>query len=78
MKYLKVYSGGDIQKYIRKRSGETKLGNCVQFLGHANLEEGLVSSSSKFVLLGLSEDIGFKIEKDDGSYVYVKFGEMMC
>ena len=29
-------------------------------------------------MIGVVQYIGFKIEKDDGSYVYVKFGEMMC
>lgn len=60
MKYLKIYSREYIQKSIRKRSGEIKLGTCVQCIHNASLEEGLLNSSSKFVLLGLPEDIGVR------------------
>jgi len=60
MKHLKIYSRADIQKYIRKRSGETKLGDCVEYLDNTDLSEGLLKASSRFVLLGLPEDIGVR------------------
>jgi formiminoglutamase len=60
MKHLKAYSEAGIQKYIRKRHGETKIGNRMECLKVPDLEEGLLNTSSKFVLLGLPEDIGVR------------------
>jgi formiminoglutamase len=60
MKWLKFYSNSDLQKITRKRSGETRLGNCVQYLDSTNIQDSLFKSSSKFVLLGLPEDIGVR------------------
>jgi formiminoglutamase len=60
MKCLKVYSNSYIQKITRKRSGETRLGNCVQYIDSTNIEDGLLESSSMFVLVGLPEDIGVR------------------
>lgn len=58
MKRLKIYSKEQIHASIRKRSGETKLGDCVQYIAGDSIEKSLLNSSSKFVLLGLPEDIG--------------------
>jgi formiminoglutamase len=57
METLKLYTAGDINAITNTRSGETKLGEKVQTLTDLEL---LALSSSKFVLLGLPEDIGIK------------------
>jgi len=57
MKHLKQYSKEYITSLTRKRSGETKLGECVQTLSAGS---ALKDSSAKFVLLGLPEDIGVR------------------
>jgi formiminoglutamase len=57
MKYLKIYSQRYISTLTRKRSGETKLGEHVNTIN--DLSE-LKDSKSKFVLLGLPEDIGVR------------------
>jgi formiminoglutamase len=58
--FLKVYDKSILQKLTRKRSGETKLGECVQTVDSKNIEEALINSTAKFVLLGLPEDIGVR------------------
>jgi len=60
MKHLKIYSKDYIQKLVRKRSGEIKLGDCVHFVDQENIEKDLQNSDVKFVLLGLPEDIGVR------------------
>ncbi len=60
MKYLKIYSKDYIQKLVRKRSGEIKLGDRVHLIDQVNIEKGLQNSDVKFVLLGLPEDIGVR------------------
>src|SRR5688500_6262341 len=57
METLKLYTADDIDAVTNTRSGETKLGEKVQTVTDLNL---LALSSSKFVLLGLPEDIGIK------------------
>ncbi|MDF2436594.1 MAG: arginase family hydrolase, arginase/agmainase/formiminoglutamate hydrolase [Bacteroidota bacterium] len=54
---LKIYSQQYISALTRKRSGETKLGENVKTIN--DLSE-LKNTSSKFVLLGLPEDIGVR------------------
>lgn len=57
MEGLKIYSADQIRSLTTHREGETKLGECVQFI--TSIEE-LGSSSAKFVLLGIPEDIGVR------------------
>lgn len=63
MKHLKHYTKKNISDLTRKRSGETKLGECVQSL--TDLSE-LKNSGAKFVLLGLPEDIGIRANHGRG------------
>lgn len=61
MNHLTIYNEKHLSKYIRTRSGETKLGECVQLLpSKKKPEEGLKLSSATFVLIGLPEDIGVR------------------
>lgn len=57
MNILKIYSEEDISRFINNRPGETKLGEAVTTI--FNLEE-LGDCSSKYVLLGIPEDIGVR------------------
>jgi len=59
--FLDVYSSEFLKKIIRKRIGETKIGELVSTLTNvSNLEDSLKENNSKFVLLGLPEDIGVR------------------
>ncbi|WP_426326927.1 formimidoylglutamase [Pedobacter sp. R-06] len=68
MDNLKIYSQRDIDHLIIARDGETKLGERVSVYQHDEgasssdriSVEGLRASSSKFVLLGIPEDIGVR------------------
>lgn len=66
MKYLKIYTKKYLSEFIRQRSGEIKLGECVQTLLSEDLEEGLLKSSATFVLIGLPEDIGVRANLGQG------------
>ena len=57
MDNLKIYSQGDIDHLIIHRDGETKLGESVAVL--SSWDE-LESTTAKFVLLGIPEDIGVR------------------
>lgn len=57
MNIIKVYSRKDIEPYIKKRAGETKLGEVVEVVEKLS---DLHKSSAKFVLLGIPEDIGVR------------------
>ena len=56
--FLKLYTQKDIASFTRKRGSETKLGEKVKTI--TNFPEDLHTSSAKFVLLGLPEDIGVR------------------
>jgi formiminoglutamase len=63
MEFLKIYSKEFIDTLTRKRSGETKLGECIQTVSastHEELHIALEKSSAKFVLVGVPEDIGVR------------------
>jgi formiminoglutamase len=55
---LKLYTQKDIKSITRIRNQETKLGEKVETI--IDFPEGLTKSKSKFVLLGLPEDIGVR------------------
>lgn len=57
MEGLQLYSRKTIDQLINFREGENKLGECVQVL--QNLD-ALISSTARFVLLGIPEDIGVR------------------
>ncbi|MDR5589828.1 formimidoylglutamase [Christiangramia sp. SM2212] len=57
MKGLKIYHPSDIKRFISKRKGETKFGEQIQFVRDIDKLDEL---SSKYVLLGVKEDIGVR------------------
>ena len=57
MSFLKIYSEKDVASLIKKRAGETKFGEKVNFVEKL---EKLKSHSAKYVLLGIPEDIGVR------------------
>ncbi|MES2837294.1 MAG: formimidoylglutamase [Bacteroidota bacterium] len=60
---LHIYQESELKHYLRKRKGETKLGEKVTILhsnNEQNLKEELSKNKSKFVLLGLPEDVGVR------------------
>jgi len=61
MQYLKVYNKQDILSVTRIRRFETKLGERIQLVqSEQNIEESIRSSSAKYVLFGIPEDIGVR------------------
>ncbi|APG66371.1 arginase [Tenacibaculum todarodis] len=67
MKHLHFYTRTAIDSLIAKRDGETKFGECVQALNSTNnLSEELKNSSVKFVLFGVPEDIGVRMNGGNG------------
>ena len=59
-RYFQPYAMADIQRQIRFRDGETKLGEHVAVPGDQPLEEFLGNTRAEFVVLGIAEDIGVK------------------
>ena len=61
MKHFKFYNKQDILYLTRLRRFETKLGEMVQVIDHQeNLEKSLNDTISKYVLIGIPEDIGVR------------------
>ncbi len=61
MHRCKYYTKEDIAKLTRKRHGECKVGDKVSCLPKGgNIEEFLLQSQAKFVLIGIPEDIGVR------------------
>ncbi len=57
MNTLKIYSEKDIASIVKRRAGETKFGEKISFI--ENLED-LKKHASKYVLVGIPEDIGVR------------------
>ncbi|MEM0517297.1 formimidoylglutamase [Aequorivita flava] len=57
MSVLKIYSEKDISSFLRKRKGETKFGEKINFV---KTLEDLKNHSAKYVLFGIPEDIGVR------------------
>ena len=60
---LKIYTAEQREILVRKRAGETRLGEKVQTLKENKadtLTEQLLNSSARYVLLGIPEDIGVR------------------
>ena len=55
--FLKIYSESDISRFVRKRAGETKFGEKISFV---KTLDDLKNHPSKYVLLGIPEDIGVR------------------
>jgi len=67
MRHFKFYSKGDILYFTRLRKFETKLGERIQAVPYpAQFESFLQTTTAKFVLLGIPEDIGVKANKGIG------------
>ncbi len=60
---LRIFSKHDIHNFINPRDGETKIRELVQTI--SNIEE-LKNSSAKYVILGVPEDIGVKMNYGNG------------
>jgi len=61
MQHLKIYNKQDVLSLTRLRRFETKLGERVQIItDSSHLEQSLASSSAKYVLFGVPEDLGAK------------------
>ncbi len=57
MSLLKIYSEKDIAQFVKKRAGETKFGERIGFVKSI---DDLKNHPSKYVLLGIPEDIGVR------------------
>lgn len=57
MRVLKIYSENDISALIKKRAGETKIGEKISLVEKI---EDLKNHSAKYVILGIPEDIGVR------------------
>lgn len=67
MRYFKCYARQDVLSITHVRRFETKLGERLQVITDADkLEESLDKSSAKFVLIGITEDIGAKANYGTG------------
>ena len=61
MRHLKVYTKQDVLSLTRLRRFETKLGEQLTVINDAGtIEETLKTSTAKFVLFGIPEDLGAK------------------
>ena len=60
---LQIFSQNNITNFVKPREGETKLGQRVQII--SAIEE-LKNSSAKFVIIGVPEDIGVKMNYGNG------------
>ena len=66
MPQFKLYTPEDIQAFVNKRDGETKLGEMIQLSDGKDIEHSLSQSAARFVILGLSEDIGVRANNGIG------------
>ena len=60
---LTIFSQKDIDNFVNPRNGETKLGEVVQTISTLN---ELKNSSANFVIVGVPEDIGVKMNYGNG------------
>lgn len=70
---FKCYTQSDINTLVNPREGETKLGQQVQTLASGNnLVQELQNASARFVILGVPEDIGVRMNYGNGG-AYTSF-----
>ncbi len=60
MNMLNILKKDELDKLVNKRVGETKFGENVQTVTAGNWQEWLQTSTVKYVLLGIPEDIGVR------------------
>ncbi|MCD8404886.1 formimidoylglutamase [Tenacibaculum dicentrarchi] len=60
---LKIFNQNDTNTFVNPREGETKIGQCVQTI--TSLDK-LENCSAKFVIIGVPEDIGVKMNYGNG------------
>ena len=61
MATLKIYTKKEILSFVKKRKGETKFGEKVHAITHANdFVEELKLTTAKYVLFGIPESVGIK------------------
>lgn len=64
---LHIFTQDEINEYVNLRDGETKLGQTVTFLNDEDdFFEQIENNSSKFVIIGVPEDIGVKMNGGNG------------
>lgn len=61
MDYIDLFNQKELNSLVRKRAHETKIGEEITLLNSSNkLEEELKNNPSKYVLIGIPEDIGVR------------------
>ena len=60
MHHLKIYNKQDVQSLTKFRRFETKLGERVQTISDNEIEQTLATTTARYVLLGIPEDLGAK------------------
>ena len=61
MNHFKPYNKTDLLSITRLRKYETKLGECVLCgAGNLSLEENILQTTAKYIVIGIPEDIGIK------------------
>jgi formiminoglutamase len=60
IQHLRIYNKQDVLSLTRMRRFETKLGERLQVLASNDIEHLLATSTAKYVLLGIPEDLGAK------------------
>ncbi|WP_299157520.1 formimidoylglutamase [uncultured Tenacibaculum sp.] len=65
---LRTFSEHDIKNFVSLRQGETKIGELIHTVSNNNnnISEELKKSSAKFVIFGVPEDIGVKMNYGNG------------
>lgn len=64
---LTIFNEKDIQEFVNPREGETKLGECVATINSKKeLQSALENSTATFVILGVPEDIGVRMNGGNG------------
>ncbi|WP_435254670.1 formimidoylglutamase [Tenacibaculum sp. A30] len=64
---LTIFNEKDIQGLVTPREGETKLGECVAVINpKKELQSALENSDASFVILGVPEDIGVRMNGGNG------------
>ena len=66
MKHFKFYGKKDIISLTKQRRFETKIGERIQYLPKGDWPEVLHENTSKYVLVGIPEDIGVKANHGTG------------
>ena len=62
-----LFNQQHIDNFISSRKGEVKLGECISVLNSKkSLKEGLKESEALFVIIGIPEDIGVKMNGGNG------------